>query len=58
MNAGLSFKTVVAYGKHGALPHYYPTNETNSEINDDNLLLIDSGGQYYDGTTDVASMFN
>ncbi|XP_055678193.1 uncharacterized protein LOC129786952 [Lutzomyia longipalpis] len=50
----ISFETVVAYGEHGALPYYTPSNTSNAIIYDNSTLLIDSGGQYYDGTTDVA----
>lgn len=54
LNKGLSFKTVVAFGKNAALSHYYPSNGSNAEITNENVLMIDSGGQYLDGTTDVA----
>lgn len=48
-----SFSTIVAYKEHGALPHYSATPETDYEIVTSGLLLIDSGGQYLDGTTDI-----
>jgi len=35
------------------MPHYTPSNETDVEINESGMLVIDSGGQYLDGTTDV-----
>ncbi|CAO1403440.1 unnamed protein product [Diamesa hyperborea] len=54
LNKGLAFKTVVAFGKNAALSHYYPSNASNAEITNENVLMIDSGGQYLDGTTDVA----
>lgn len=50
----LSFKTIVAFGKNAAKPYYYPTVNSSDEITNKNLLLIDSGGQYLDGTTSVA----
>ncbi|XP_066586300.1 xaa-Pro aminopeptidase 1 isoform X2 [Prorops nasuta] len=52
-NRGTSFPTIAGYGKHAALPHYEPTNLTNAPIGKESTLLIDSGGQYLDGTTDV-----
>jgi Xaa-Pro aminopeptidase len=50
---GPSFSTIVAFNEHGALPHYSATSETNSVIGPQGILLIDSGGQYLDGTTDI-----
>jgi Xaa-Pro aminopeptidase len=50
---GPSFSTIVAYNEHAALPHYSATDETNSFVGDSGLLLIDSGGQYLVGTTDI-----
>ncbi len=48
-----SFKTISAYGPNAAVIHYKPNNDTNAPIGRDSLLLLDSGGQYLDGTTDV-----
>lgn len=48
-----SFATIAGFGPHGAIVHYSATAETNAEVKTDNLLLIDSGGNYLDGTTDV-----
>lgn len=48
-----SFDAIVAWNEHAALPHYEPTEETNVPIVGDGLLLIDTGGQYLDGTTDI-----
>ncbi|WP_421919010.1 aminopeptidase P family protein [Marinifilum sp.] len=48
-----SFNTICGYKDHGALPHYHTTNESNVEIKKDGILLIDSGAQYLDGTTDI-----
>ena len=50
---GDSFHPVVGFGPHGAIVHYHATVQSDSEIEPDNLLLIDSGGQYLDGTTDI-----
>ncbi|XP_058804191.1 xaa-Pro aminopeptidase ApepP-like [Phymastichus coffea] len=52
-NVGTSFETIVGYGPHGAMPHYEPSNLTNIKIGLDSTLVIDSGGQYKDGTTDI-----
>lgn len=56
-NLGLSFPTICAYGPHAALPHYSATPETDVPIEPRGLLLVDSGGQYYEGTTDVTRTF-
>ncbi len=48
-----SFETICAYKEHGAMMHYSATNESNKTITNEGLLLIDSGGQYYGGTTDI-----
>ena len=48
-----SFSTISATGAHGASPHYHVTEESNATIEPGQLFLIDSGGQYADGTTDV-----
>ncbi|HPT20936.1 MAG TPA: aminopeptidase P family protein [Bacteroidales bacterium] len=50
---GPSFATITAYNEHGALPHYSATSETDYIIGSKGTLLIDSGGQYLDGTTDI-----
>ncbi|WP_018631476.1 aminopeptidase P family protein [Neomegalonema perideroedes] len=49
----LSFPSISAYGPHAALPHYRVSRESDLKILPGNLYLIDSGGQYEDGTTDV-----
>ncbi|QEA38271.1 aminopeptidase P family protein [Pistricoccus aurantiacus] len=49
----LSFSTIAAFNENGALPHYHATQEAHSVIQGDGLLLIDSGGQYLGGTTDI-----
>ncbi|MFH1998193.1 MAG: aminopeptidase P family protein [Planctomycetota bacterium] len=50
---GPSFESIVGYGEHGAIIHYAATPETDMAIEPRGILLIDSGGQYLDGTTDV-----
>ena len=50
---GLSFSTIAGFNANGALPHYRATKEQFSDIQGNGLLLIDSGGQYEDGTTDI-----
>ena len=49
----LSFDTISAYGPNGALPHYKGTAESNLTFAPGTLYLVDSGGQYQDGTTDI-----
>lgn len=48
-----SFETICGYGEHGAIVHYSATPETDAVIRKDGLLLMDSGAQYMDGTTDI-----
>jgi len=50
---GPSFATIAAYNEHGASPHYCSTPETDVELKRDGIFLLDSGGQYLDGTSDV-----
>ena len=50
---GPSFSTIAAWNEHGAMPHYSATNISNSIIGARGILLVDSGGQYLDGTTDI-----
>lgn len=52
LSRGLSFPTIAGYGPNAALPHYEPTNICR-RIGTDSTLVIDSGGQYDDGTTDI-----
>ena len=49
----ISFDTIAAYGPHGAIVHYEPTPETDAPLQPKGLLLLDSGAQYLDGTTDI-----
>ncbi|RZK40694.1 MAG: aminopeptidase P family protein [Pedobacter sp.] len=51
--AGLSFSSIAGYGPHAALPHYCPSEETDLELHPKGLFLLDSGGHYFYGTTDV-----
>ncbi len=50
---GPSFESIMGYAHHGAIVHYDPTPETDIPVKAEGLLLIDSGGQYLDGTTDI-----
>ena len=50
---GISFDTIAGYGEHGAVVHYEPTPETDIPLKPEGLLLLDSGAQYLDGTTDI-----
>ena len=52
-----SFTTICGYGAHGAVIHYHATEESNAKINPEGLLLVDSGGQYLEGTTDITRTF-
>ncbi len=49
----LSFETIAGYGPNGAIIHYSATPETDAEVKPEGFLLIDSGGQYTGGTTDI-----
>ena len=53
----LSFETIAAYGPHGAIVHYSPTEETDIPLQPESFLLVDSGGQYLEGTTDITRTF-
>jgi len=52
-----SFDTIAGYGPNGAIIHYNATEETNLQLKENSLLLLDSGGQYHYGTTDVTRVF-
>ena len=54
---GLSFNTIAAFNANGAMPHYHATPESHAVIDGDGLLLIDSGGQYLGGTTDITRVW-
>lgn len=49
----LSFDTICAYGANAAMMHYAATPETDTELKPEGFLLVDSGGHYYEGTTDI-----
>jgi Xaa-Pro aminopeptidase len=54
---GLSFPVIAGFNANGAMPHYRATKESHAEIQGDGLLLIDSGGQYLGGTTDITRVW-
>jgi Xaa-Pro aminopeptidase len=54
---GLSFPTIAGFNANGAMPHYRATDASHAEIQGDGLLLIDSGGQYLGGTTDITRVW-
>jgi len=51
-----SFATIAGFNGNGAMPHYRATEDEHAQIEGDGLLLIDSGGQYLGGTTDITRM--
>ena len=52
-----SFDTIAGYREHAAMMHYSATPETDYKLEPRDLFLVDSGGQYYDGTTDITRTF-
>ena len=54
----VSFTTIAGYLDHGALPHYSATEESNYTLKPEGLLLVDSGGQYRTGTTDITRVIS
>jgi Xaa-Pro aminopeptidase len=54
---GLSFSTIAGFNANGAMPHYRATAESHAVIEGNGLLLIDSGGQYLGGTTDITRVW-
>lgn len=48
-----SFAMIAGYGEHGAIVHYEPTDATAATLQPQGILLVDTGGQYLDGTTDI-----
>jgi Xaa-Pro aminopeptidase len=54
---GLSFPTIAGFNANGAMPHYRATSESHAVIKGQGLLLIDSGGQYLGGTTDITRVW-
>ena len=49
----LSFNTICAYGANAAMMHYAATPESDAELKPEGFLLVDSGGHYFEGTTDI-----
>lgn len=54
---GASFETIAAYGANAAMMHYAPMEDTCAELEPRGFLLVDSGGQYRDGTTDITRTY-
>lgn len=54
---GISFETIAGHKEHGAMMHYSATKESDYTLEPRGFLLIDSGGQYLDGTTDITRTF-
>jgi Xaa-Pro aminopeptidase len=50
---GPSFETIAGYGPHGAIVHYRASEQSDARVRPEGVLLLDSGGQYRDGTTDI-----
>ena len=50
---GESFSTIAGYGAHGAIVHYSADTQSNAVVQPEGFLLVDSGAQYFDGTTDI-----
>ncbi len=57
LNKGESFSTIAGYGSNGAIVHYHALPETCASIRAKGLLLVDSGAQYLDGTTDITRTY-
>jgi len=53
LHKGPSFNTISSSGPNGAVIHYKPEKDTALTLNDKEIYLLDSGGQYLDGTTDI-----
>lgn len=56
-NLGTSFDTIAAYGANAAMMHYHATEDQCAKLEPRGLLLVDSGGQYMDGTTDITRTY-
>ena len=54
---GMSFPTIAGFNANGAMPHYRATPDSHAVVEGDGLLLIDSGGQYLGGTTDITRVW-
>ena len=53
----LSFETIAGYKEHAAMMHYAATEESDYEIDEEHMLLVDSGGHYLEGTTDITRTY-
>lgn len=53
-----SFRTIAGFASHGAKMHYAADEESNAVVNESNFFLVDSGGQYLGGTTDITRTFH
>ena len=53
----MSFATICGYADHGAIVHYSATEESDRQLKPESLLLVDSGGHYLEGTTDITRTF-
>ncbi len=56
-NRGLSFTTIAAYRENAAMMHYAPKPDTCKKLEKSGFLLVDSGGQYPDATTDITRTY-
>ena len=56
-NLGVSFDTIAAYGANAAMMHYHATPDNCTKLEKRGFLLVDSGGQYNDGTTDITRTY-
>lgn len=54
---GESFGTIAGYKDHAAMMHYSATEKTQYKLKPEGMFLVDSGGQYLDGTTDITRTF-
>lgn len=54
---GLSFETGASYREHAAMCHYHPSDANRTVLKPEHFLLVDSGGHYYEGTTDITRTF-
>lgn len=52
-NRGVAFQTTVAFGPHGAIPGFQAFNESDLILTDQSTIVVHSGGQYLEGTTEV-----
>lgn len=53
----LSFNTIVGYNENAAMMHYSPTPDKHAMLKNEGIILVDSGGQYFEGTTDITRTF-